>query len=164
MGRPKELIDAKLIAAARAELRQYAGQRVYLRLLAVVKAGDYSLVEVASFCEVSRETIWRWIKKFQQGGVEALFDRPKGHNPSKLQERHRRQIARWLERGRNRRGQPTHWTLLKLQQEIAGQFGVEISLMPLWRQLRQMGFRQKVPRPLHSGADPVRQDAFKKNG
>jgi len=162
MARPKEIVDQELINAAKAELQKNAGHRIYLRLLAIARSGDYPLTEVAAFCGVSRGTVWRWIKRFRKGGVEGLFDRPKGHNPSKLQEKHRRQIARWLEKGKDSRGRPVHWTLEKLRQEIAQQFGIQISVMPLWLHLQKMGFRQKVPRPLHTGADPLRQEAFKK--
>jgi transposase len=162
MARPKGIVDQELIDAAKAELKKSAGHPISLRLLAIVRSGDYSQTEIAAFCGVSRGTVWRWITRFRNGGVEGLFDRPKGHNPSKLQEKHRCQIARWLEKSKDSRGKPIHWTLAKLRQEIAGQFGIEITVMPLWSHLQKMGFRQKVPRPLHTGADPLRQEAFKK--
>lgn len=164
MARPKQIIDQKLVLAAKQELKKFERDRIYLRLLAIVKAGDHPITEVASFFEVSRDTVSRWIKRFRAGGVEGLFDRPKGHNPSKLNDHHKRQIAGWLERDRDSRGKPTHWTLEKLRLEIAQEFGIMISVMPLWSHLRKMGFRQKVPRPLHAQADKQRQDAFKKNG
>jgi hypothetical protein len=41
------------------------------------------------------------------------MDKPRGHNPSKLNEEQRKQIAIWLDTGNNFQGEQTHWTLKK---------------------------------------------------
>jgi len=162
MARAKRIIDANLALAAKRELKRHEGDRLYLRLLAIARAGDYPVQEVAQFLGVSRRSVWRWGKQFQARGVEGLRDQPKGHNPSKLQEKQKHQIARWLERGKDAEGRPIHWTLEKLQLAIADHFGIEISIMPLWLHLQRMGFRQLVPRPHHASANPREQERFKK--
>jgi transposase len=163
MARPKEIIDQELVLEAKKQLKKFEQRRIYLRLLAIIRAGEYPITEVAKFFEVSRDTVSRWIKRFRAGGVEGLEDKLKGHNPSKLKEEHKKQIASWLETGKNAGGEPVHWTLEKLRLEIEREFGVTISIMPLWSHLRMMGFRQKVPRPVHAKADRQAQEAFKKN-
>ena len=163
MARPKEIINQKLVSEAKNQLKEFEQHRVYLRLLAIIKAGEYPITEVAKFFEVSRDTVARWIKRFRAQGVEGLWDQPKGHNPPKLQEEHKQQIASWLETGKNARGDPVHWTLEKLRWEIERELGITISIMPLWLHLRKMGFRRKVPRPVHVKADRQAQEAFKKN-
>ena len=46
---------------------------------------------------------------------------------------------------------------------VEREWGIQISTTALWHFLRRGGFRQKVPRPVHAKADPVAQEAFKKN-
>ena len=55
------------------------------------------------------------------------------------------QVEQWLEHGQNRDGEPVHWTLAKLQGELERVFGVKVSLTAVWKRVRKMGFRQKVP-------------------
>jgi transposase len=47
--------------------------------------------------------------------------------------------------------------------EIEKEFGIKLTKTPLWIILRSMGFRMKVPRRTHIGADKARQEEFKKN-
>ncbi len=47
------------------------------------------------------------------------------------------------------------WLSELTQQQISRQRG--------WEILRQMSFRLRVPRPAHTEADPVEQEAWKKN-
>ena len=164
MARPKTIIDSPLVRQAKRELTKHPPDLVYLRLLAIVRAGDHPITEVAQFLEVSRDTVSRWIKRFRADGVAGLRDRPKGHNPSKLSPQQRHEMARWLACGRDAQGQPVHWTLEKLQQALQREYGISLSLMPLWCHVRQLGFRQKVPRPRHANANRHQQDTFKKNG
>lgn len=164
MARPKEIIDAGLAEQAAQHLRRFKGHKIYLRLLVISKAAQHPITKLAQFFEVSRGSLARWIRRFRQGGVAGLEDRPKGHAPSKLTPAQRAQIAEWIAQGIDAEGRPVHWTLEKLRRVIGQEFGVSITLMPLWRHVRQMGFRQKVPRPRHPQADPQVQEAFKKNG
>lgn len=161
--RPKEIIDSELAAEAAKQLKKFKNHRIYLRLLVISKAADRSITELAEFFSLSRTTISRWIRRFSEQGVQGLYDQPKGHNPSKLNDKHREQIAQWLTGSRSPQGEPVHWTLEKLRLAIEKEFGISITLMPLWRHLRQMGFRQKVPRPVHAKADRQAQQSFKKN-
>jgi transposase len=164
MARPKEIIDSELAQQAEKQLKKFRNHRIYLRLLVISKAADHSITYLAKFFGISRYTINRWIHHFKMQGIAGLYDKPKGHNPSKLTDIHRQQITQWVNECRNAKGEPIHWTLEKLRITIQEEFGISISLMPLWRNLRLMGFRQKVPRPVHAKADLEAQQAFKKNG
>ena len=163
MARPKRSIDQQLLEEARTQLKEFRHGKVYLRLVVIVKAGEHPIAETAGFFGISRNTVFRWIKRFREEGVEGLYDRARGHNPSKLTEEHKQQISRWLETATDARGEATHWTLQKLRHHIKRCLGVRISLYALWRHLQKLGFRQKVPRPLHHKAEPELQEAFKKN-
>ena len=75
----------------------------------------------------------------------------------------KKQVAQWLEESRNYQGEPIHWTLSKLALAIETEFGIKMGQTAVWRLVRQLGFRQKVPRPRHAKADAQAQESFKKN-
>jgi transposase len=60
------------------------------------------------------------------------MDKPRGHNPSKLKNDQRKQIAVWLDTGNNSQGEPTRWTLKKLSLAIEEEYGIKITKTPLW--------------------------------
>lgn len=163
MSRPKEIIDDSLASAAFEALQNLKNHRVHLRLLAIHKCGEHPITEVAKFLGVGRDTVSRWIRRFRLEGVKGLFDKTKGRNPSKLSAEQKQEIAEWLKESKNPKGEKVHWTLEKLRAEIEKEFGICISLMPLWKLIRNQGFRQKVPRPAHAKADEKSRSEFKKN-
>jgi len=146
-GRPKEVVDQEVISKAKTELKASPDYRVGIRLQAIASCGEHSLAVVSSVLGISRQTIWRWIKRFREEGVQGLYDKPKGHNPAKLTPDRRREIGAWLEKGRNSRGEEVHWTLPRLIEEIRREFGVSITKTPLWVMIHKMGFSQKGPFP-----------------
>ena len=163
MARPKEVIDSALAKRAEEDIKSFSGYKTGLRLQAIVSCASHPLDTVSSVLGVSRQTVWRWIKRYQAEGVEGLQDQPRGHNPRKLTDGRADQVRMWLQAGRDARGQPVHWTLARLVLEVEREFGIQISQTALWRLIRGMGFKQKAPRPSHAEADPKAQDAFKKN-
>ena len=104
MARPKRSIDQRLVEEAQMQFKEFGYGRVYLRLLVIVRAGEHPIAETARFFGISRNTIFRWIRRFRQNGVEGLYDRPRGHDPSKLTEEHKQQISHWLETASDARG------------------------------------------------------------
>jgi transposase len=157
-----KIIDAALAGKAKAALDNQVDQRLCLKLQAIVAAAEHPMTMVAEVMGVCRQTLWGWIKNFRQHGIDGLRDRPKGHRQTKLGPGQLGQIARWIEAGRDSRGQPVHWTLATLQHEIKKRFGVRVGLTPLWRQVRRQDFRLLVPRPVHAKADKAAQQRFKK--
>jgi len=162
MARPKEVIDPELARKAKEEIKSSSGYIIGLRLQAIISSTDHPINLVGAILGVSRQTVWRWIKRFKEYGVKGLHDQPRGHNPAKLREKQLIWIKHWLEEGLDKRGEKVHWTLARLASEIKGEWGIEISQTSLWRVIIGMGFRQKVPRPLHAKADKEAQEAFKK--
>ena len=162
MARPKKLLDESLALKAEEELEKLRNYKVCIRLKAILICKDYSISHVSEVLKVDRSTLWNWIKRFKAGGVSALYDKPRGHNPSKLNEEHKSKIAIWLEERMDHKGRPVHWTLEKLLFEIERVFGIRTSMTSLWNVIRAMGFRQKVPRPYHAKADKNEQERFKK--
>ena len=163
MARPKEAFDEALAIQAKAAMEKLKDSKLCFRLQAIASCSNQSVNTVAAVMGVSRHTIWRLAERFRNQGLEGLRDKPKGHNPAKLDEKKRQQIARWLNTGTNHAGKNVHWTLELLSCEVERVFNIKISIASLWTMLHTMGFRQKVPRPAHAKADVEEQKHFKKN-
>ena len=162
MGRPKTIIDAELAARAARELAGLSDKELHLRLLAVVKAHEFPIGQVADFYGVARDTVCRWIRRFRAFGLEGLRDRPKGHNPAKLNQEQLARIATWLDNGQDEDGHFVHWTLARLRLEVAQRLEVKLGATPLRGHVKRLGFKLKVPRPSHAKANPEAQFEFKK--
>jgi transposase len=163
MGRCKELLDEDLVLEAQEELEQMKDYKVCIRLKAITSCKDFPINHVSKVMGFHRSTLWNWIKGFKEEGVKALYDKPKGHNPAKLNKQQKERIGIWLEKQRDNRGKPVHWTLDKLLSEVEVVFAIRTSRTALWNVIRGMGFQQKVPRPYHAKADKEKQERFKKN-
>lgn len=163
MARPKEVMDDELARAANAALRQIRDHQLCFRLQAMVSCTRHPVHVVASIFGVNVTTLWRWAKRFRAEGVQGLRDRPKGHNPSKLNSTQQHSIATWLDTGKNAEGCYTLWTIPLIQQEVNRVFGISMGRTPLRLLIRKMEFRLKVPRPKHYKTNPAAQEAFKKN-
>jgi transposase len=162
MARPKSNVDLKTVARAEEALEKIKDSKLSVQLKAIIAAAEHPVENVATILKVSVRSIFRWIVKFKEEGVEGLRDRPKGHMNSKLTEDHKRQLEHWIVRGKNVRGEAVHWTLKKLRRELGNEFGVHMGTTPLWKHLKKMDLVLKKPRPIHAKADRNAQEAFKK--
>lgn len=139
MPRPKVKIDLNLQEQARKELSRLPYPRKFIQLMAIIAAKDYPVDTVAGILQVSRRSIFRWIDRFTKHGSQGLEDRPKGHMKAKLSPQHIHKINKWLQTGQNSAGEPTHWTLKKLQSEVFEVFHIKISTTSLWKYLKEQG-------------------------
>ena len=163
MARPKKVFDEDLAIRARSAMENLKDHKLCFRLQAISSCANQPVKTVAAVMGVSRHTIWRWAERFRNHGLEGLRDKPKGHNPAKLDEHKRQQIAQWINTGTNHEGKRVHWTLELLSYEVERIFEIKVSITSLWGMVHAMGFRQKVPRPSHAKADIEEQERFKKN-
>jgi transposase len=136
---------------------------VAVRLRALAACVEQPMETVSSVFGVHTRTIRTWARRYREQRVEGLRDRPKGHNPAKLDQGKRAAIEGWLADGVDARGKPTHWTIAKLVSAVTEEFGITVGKTPLWLTIRGMGFRPRVPRPRHAKADAEAQADFKKN-
>ncbi len=163
MARPKRIIDTALTEKAEFALKEAPGYKIGVKLQAIISSSQYPITLVSKVLRTDRTTLRRWIKRFAARGIDGLADAPKGHRPGKLREEQKQQVAQWLEESRNIHGAPIHWTLAKLALAIETEFNLKLGQTAVWRLVRQLGFRQKVPRPRHAKADSQVQESFKKN-
>ena len=57
-----------------------------IKLQTIISCAKHPVETVSSIIGKNRVTVWRWIRAFKESGVDGLVDKPKGHNPSKLNE------------------------------------------------------------------------------
>jgi transposase len=162
MSRPKVLLDAATIVKAEESLATIKEAKLVIQLKAILATRDHRVEDVASILRVSHRSIFRWIHRFQDGGVKALRDRPRGHRRAKLNEEQKAAVEQWVVGGTTADGKPVLWTVEKLRLAIAKEFGVSMAKTPLWLLLRKMNLVPRRPRPRHAKADPAAQAAFKK--
>jgi transposase len=163
MARPKKVVNVALAQEAAQVMKQIPDHQICLRLQAIISSASYPISLVSKVFGTTRQTVWRWIKKFSLEGLSGLKDKAKGHRPARLNEEQRQQVAQWIAEAKDSQGKPVYWTLAKLAFALNTEFGITMKQTPLWRLVRQLGFKQKVPRPYHAKADKGEQESFKKN-
>lgn len=86
VGRSKGAIEAGTVLRAHQELERIKDLSLVIKLRAIISCGVYpvNLMASAPVLGKDRVILWRWIGIFKDQGVSGLTDRPKGHNPAKL--------------------------------------------------------------------------------
>jgi transposase len=112
------------------------------RLLA---AGE-SQAEVARRVGVSRQTVMRWERARQDGGMEALRRAAHFGRPERLSRAQRQELVRLLKEGALAAGFPTElWTLPRIGQLIEAKFAVKMVASSVWRLLGRLGWSVQRP-------------------
>jgi len=153
--RPEETAEA-----LRRAYREEADGEVRTRLhgLWLVRRGQ-RLAEVAQVVGVHPRTVQRWVRWYRGGGLAAVRARKRG-GPGQAAWLTAEQQAAVLEQAAT----GAFHTAADARQWIAGQFGVGYRPKGIYRLLKRLGCRPKVPRPVHEKANPAEQAAWKKGG
>lgn len=121
------------------EERRLAGGRL-------LQAGQLSQAEIARSLGVSRATVSDWSKRLRTGGLRRLRRRRAPGRTAKLTKAQQATLRRTLQRGARAAGFDTErWTLRRVQQVIARQFGVNYHPNYLNRLLKRLGWSPQVP-------------------
>ena len=103
--------------------------------------------EVARQVGVSRQTVMRWERLRQQGGLEALRRAEHFGRPERLSESQREELLRLLKAGSLAAGFATElWTLPRIARLIEERFSVAIVPSSVWRLLGRLGSSVQRPR------------------
>jgi transposase len=153
----------KIAIKAETEFSKIKDGKLATQLRAIMAFEDSTAEQIGKIFKVSARTVFRWISKFINDGIDGLKDQPKGHYQPKLTESQKQQLKHWIINGTNAHGESMHWTLTKIAREIQSEFGVTLTTTAIWKNLKQMKLTLKKPRPIHHHADKEAQEAFKKN-
>ena len=101
---------------------------------------------VARAVGTSRASVTRWRQMYQAGGQEAMQAKPHPGGTSRLTARQRKRLIRMLLQGPHKHGYGTElWTLSRVAEVIAVNFGVQYHPSAVWHILRAMGWSCQKP-------------------
>jgi transposase len=119
-----------------------------LRLRAVDQVRQGARAEdVAVALGLHRKTVYAWLKKYREGGRDALLARPVPGRPPRLGEQQVRQLSALLTRTDPRQFDfdLALWTAEIVREVIQREFGVALSSVSVSRQLGKMGMAPQRP-------------------
>lgn len=147
-GRPLS-IRISLTDPERRTLRKRARQkpgRVAERIRFVLLADKgKSAHEIAELMDYTPQTVYTWLKRYQQYGVDGLQDRPRPGRPRK------ERFLVGIVQAQARQSPPcfgypfSRWTVASLNRHLKNRFGVDVSMSTVRRALRAAGFRWGRP-------------------
>lgn len=132
-----------------------------IRALVLVKKGE-SPERIAEVLGCAVRSVYNWVDRYNQGGVEALHRQPgQGRKPRFPREKHDQLRAR-LEAGPTPEDGVCTFRGRDVQRILREEFGVELAEASTYELLRRIGFSNLAPRPIHRKTDPQAQEEFKK--
>jgi len=141
-----------------------AAQSRRLLALAEIYDGGATRSDAARNGGVGLQVIRDWVLRFNAEGPGGLVDRKAPGNPSKLNDRQRRALARIVESG------PipaihgvVRWRLKDLAQWILEEHRISLDETTVGRELKALGFRRISARPRHYAQNEFAVEDFKKN-
>lgn len=101
---------------------------------------------VARAVGTSRASVTRWRQAYEEGGEAAVAAQPHPGRPSRLTPRERGRLAKLLLQGARKHGYGTDlWTLARVAEVIAVNFGVQYHPGHVWYILRSMHWSSQKP-------------------
>ena len=144
---------------SRCEESRYAHR---LHGLLLVTTGQ-SCREVARLFGADASTVQRWVRRFEERGLEGLREGERPGRPRQLDADQWRQVAADLRSTPRAFGlEATLWDGPLLAEHLRRRFGIALGVRQCQRLFRQLGFRLRKPRPQVAQSDPVKVAAVKK--
>jgi transposase len=146
------------------EIRRSEEARYDHRLHGVLLvAQGMSAPKVAQFLGDGTRTVEYWVERFNAEGLSGLVEGERPGRPTRLSEAQFEHIGVILRESPRAHGMMGNlWDGKTLAEWLRRNWAVELSVRQCQRLFRQLGFRQRKPRPLIAHADPLRQEAHKK--
>jgi len=154
-------LDAPGLRAASVRARSSAAARRMLALAAVLEG--QSRTDAARLAGMDRQTLRDWVHRYNELGLDGLYDRRGGHKPRLLSTEQEGEFAALVEAGPDLvRDGVARWRLVDLCKVISARYGVSCHVGTVSRLLRRLGLRRLSVRPHHPKRDLEAQSAFKK--
>ncbi|MCI4322503.1 MAG: IS630 family transposase [Thermoplasmata archaeon] len=104
--------------------------------------------EIARRLEVAYKTVWAWEKRQRTQGPRSWREANHPGGPRKIDEKQRKRLREILLEGALAHGYPTDlWTLKRVAEVIATEFGEQYTESGVWHVLRDLGLSAQVPVP-----------------
>lgn len=121
------------------------------RLHAVIlELKDYSREEIANILSTTRATVWRWIKRFNKGGVNGLRDKHKTGRPGKMGAEEKKRLREELKKSPREAGYTfDSWSTKLVLHHLKEKYSVTYHPRYIQRFLGKLRIKLKIPRPKH---------------
>ena len=127
--------------------REEVGRVAMRAQMILLSARGFTAQEIAEIQRVTDVTIYKWIRRFDEGGPSSLYDREREGRPPKLDEEAEMEIERVIEEPPTEEGyNATRWTAPRLVRHLEKELGVEVHPETVRRALRRLQFSWKRPR------------------
>ena len=119
--------------------------------------------EIMRITGAARRTVQQWLAKYNRGGWDELFDKPRPGQPTKLPRNREETFCQRIENGPTEADGVSALNGPAIQRMLEREFGQTYSLWGVYTLLHRLGYSCLCPRPQHEQADGQAQEAFKKN-
>ena len=139
--------------------------RVARRILAIANALDgMSREAAAQSAGMDRQTLRDWVIRYNEQGIEGLYDRWGDGRPPTFTREEQAELMRIVLAGPDPGTSGlSAYTLEDLAGICEKRFGKRMHPWSFGRLLKRLGFSRQKPRPSHPLKDPAAQAAFKKS-
>jgi transposase len=144
------------VVAARDRAKTRQEYTRFFLLESVYRGND--LDEVMEILSVSRATCYRWVKRFNDRGIDGLTPKRSPGRPPKIDESLGAKIISLVADPES--VQELHWTAVKLHGYLKNEFQAQFSYCTLWRYLYDNDVRFRVPRKMPTEQDSQERQLF----
>jgi transposase len=118
--------------------------------------------EIMAVTGTARRTVQQWVARYNRGGLEGLFDKPRSGQPTKLPRDRQEEFCRRIEAGPTLEDGVSVLNGPAIRRILEREFGQTYTLWGVRDLLGRLGYSYLCSRPRHEQAGPIRQDEFKK--
>lgn len=144
-----------------ARMERDAGMRVRVQAI-VLAVQSRPSTEIARTLDVGTRSVQEWVRRYNQGGVDALRRRTGQGRPCWLSKEQRARLCDRIDAGVKEQDEVCTLRGADIQRLIQVEFGKLYQLNGIYDLLHRLGYSCLMPRPKHRKSDPEAQGAFKK--
>lgn len=149
----------ELVRLERVERNAAHSKRLRIVVLAI---GGWTAPAIATAVGLSRRVCQRWVRQFNESGLDGLQDR-RGQQPRPtLTPDQEEQVCQRLEAGPTPEDQVCSLRGVDVQRILADELGILRSLAGVYLLLHRLGYSYLSPRPRHRRANPAAQEQFQR--
>ena len=127
----------------------------------VLAAAGGSAAKIAAALGCTPRAVQKWARRYNDGGVAALADRPGRGGKPRLDPAEHDRLRERIEAGPTPEDGVCAFHNPDVRRILVAEFGVELGEQAVYDLLHRLGLSSLMPRPVHRKADPEAQEAFK---
>lgn len=146
--------------AALVEAGRVGGADTNHRCVAIILLIEgFEPAKVCGALLIAQRTLRKWVKAFNERGIDGLVTRPRSGAPKKLRGQTAEQLAGELEKPQV--AQRTFWTATAFHGHVKERYQLECSYATVVRFFHERGYALKVPQPWPDRQDQALRETFR---